>query len=125
MLQWKIFSSKWSALSWLVFISILFVLPGSAIPHENWFSKVYLDKWVHVTLFSILVFLWRSAFQLPWRGYNLMLLLLAAGYGIGVEYVQEAWVPNRSFDVYDILADITGSVAGLMIWALGKKNKPL
>ena len=125
MLQLKLIHFKWTATAWLIFISILFVLPGSALPREHWFDKIYVDKWVHVLFFAILLFLWRSAIQQGSRIHSYILLLLAFLYGLTVEFVQENWVPNRSFDWFDVLADIIGSVAGLLLWGMGKKNKPL
>jgi len=123
MLNLRIFSSRWLAVSWLLFISILFILPGSAIPRSHWFTQVYLDKWVHIFLFAVLIFLWKSSFLFPRQ--TGILLLISLAYGILVECVQELWVPNRSFDVYDMAADLAGSILGILIWGWGKKNKPL
>jgi VanZ family protein len=122
MLQWKIFRSKWTAMGWLILISFLFFLPGSALPRENWFAQIYIDKWVHVGLFAALVFLWRSAFG--WRPG--MLVLFSLAYGFSVEMIQQQWIPNRSFDWFDVLADMTGTVLGLLVWTGAyRKNKPL
>jgi len=35
-------------------------------------------------------------------------------YGIAMEFVQKYWIPNRSFDIGDIIADTIGSIAGLV-----------
>jgi VanZ family protein len=126
MLKWKIFTLKPVAIGWLILISILFFLPGSTLPKENWFDKIYIDKWVHVGLFAVLIFLWRSSFNWDINGYNLLLLLAAVLYGFLVEVIQLNWIPNRSFDMYDVLSDASGSIVGLLVW-LGayRKNKPL
>ncbi|MCW3116545.1 MAG: VanZ family protein [Chitinophagaceae bacterium] len=45
-----------------------------------------------------------------------LFVLIALGssvYGIIMEYVQKYFIPNRSFDIVDILADTIGSIAGL------------
>jgi VanZ family protein len=122
MLKWKIFRLKPVAIGWLILISILFFLPGSALPKENWFDKIYIDKWVHVGLFAVLIFLWRSSFNWDINSYNLLLLLAAVLYGFLVEVVQLYWIPNRSFDMYDVLADASGSIVGLLVW-LGAYRK--
>lgn len=31
------------------------------------------------------------------------------GYGIGIEFIQDAFIPDRSFELMDIVADATGS----------------
>jgi len=116
MLKWKIFRLKPVAIGWLILISILFFLPGSALPKENWFDKIYIDKWVHVGLFAVLIFLWRSSFNWDINSYNLLLLLAAVLYGFLVEVVQLNWIPNRSFDMYDVLSDASGSIVGLLVW---------
>jgi hypothetical protein len=126
MLRWKIFRYKGVAITWFLIMCILFFLPGSALPQENWLNAVYFDKWVHVGLFAILLFLWRSSFKLDLNNYNLVLLFSALLYGLLVEFIQRNWVPNRSFDLYDVLADMAGSVIGLVVWLrVYKKNKPL
>lgn len=46
------------------------------------------------------------------RSYFIIAGLLCIAYGVGMEYVQKYYVPNRSFDVGDIIADSVGSVLG-------------
>jgi len=122
-----IFRSKWLAVAWFVFISILFFLPGSALPNESWLKQIYFDKWVHTGFFALLIFLWGSAFNNGSRHFALFLFTAIALYAVLVEIIQKEWIPARSFDVYDIIADITGAVLGLWVWGrIGyKKNRPL
>jgi VanZ family protein len=123
MLKWKIFQYKGVAIGWLILMSFLFVLPGSALPKENWLEKIQLDKWVHIGLFAILIFLWKSAFNRNHKNYNLLLLFSAFCYGLLVEFVQKQWVPNRSFDIYDVLADLAGGLLGLLVWLRAYRKK--
>jgi hypothetical protein len=116
MLRWKIFRYKSVAIAWFLIMCILFFLPGSALPQESWLDAIYFDKWVHVGLFAVLIFLWRSSFNLDFNHYNWMLLFIALLYGLTVEFIQKYWVSNRSFDLYDVMADMTGSVIGLVVW---------
>jgi VanZ family protein len=97
-------------------MSILFFLPGSALPKENWLDQIYFDKWVHIGLFAVLIFLWRSSFNYKISNYNLILFFTALLYGFMVEVIQLYFISNRSFDLYDVAADMTGSVLGLLIW---------
>ncbi len=39
----------------------------------------------------------------------------SAGYGIVMEFVQLFWIPNRAFELKDILADTLGSLIGLSL----------
>ena len=102
---------------------ILFFLPGSAFPGENWLSKIYFDKLVHIGLFAVLLFLWRSAFDWELPNYNLVLLFLALLYGLAVEFIQRYFVSNRDFDLYDVLADTIGAMIGLAIWLASYRKK--
>ena len=113
-------------MAWLLFITVLFFLPGSAFPRETWFSKIYIDKWVHTGFFMVLVFLWRAALDGGNKGYSFLLLILAITYGWIVEIIQKNWVPHRDFDLMDLLFDTVGSLLGLLAWSrVYKKNKPL
>ena len=125
MLGWKIFRYKIVALLWFLIMSILFFLPGSELPQENWLDAVHFDKIVHIALFATLLFLWRSAFDLKIKNYTSILLISAILYGFLVEVIQLCWVQGRSFDLFDVLADAMGSFLGLWIWSWHKKNKPL
>jgi VanZ family protein len=126
MLRWKLFRYKWLALSWLLVMTVLFFLPGSDLPKASWMDGIYIDKWVHTGLFAGLLFLWRSSFNWNWNNYNSILLLLALLYGLSVEIVQGQWISNRSFDLFDLLCDMIGSVLGILLWLrVYKKNKPL
>jgi VanZ family protein len=126
MLRWKFFRYKSVALGWLVLMCILFFLPGSAFPQENWLDQIHFDKWVHVGLFAVLLFLWRSSFDSSANYYVILLLFCALAYGLAVEFIQKFWVANRSFDLFDVLFDMIGSALGLFVWSrVYKKNKPL
>ena len=113
-----------AALIYLFFISVLFFLPGSVLPEENWLSKIYFDKWVHIGLFAVLLVLWLWVLD-PGKIGVRRLLLAAAAYGIVVELIQYQFIPNRSFDMFDWVADMTGSFAGIWFWGRYIKNRPL
>lgn len=117
MLKWKFFRYKTVALTWLLIMCVLFFLPGSALPKESWLDAIHFDKIVHVGLFAVLLFLWRSSFNWKINYYGYILLLMAITYGFLVEVVQLYWISNRSFDLYDVAADTAGSVLGLFIWS--------
>jgi|SRR6478672_1415774 len=123
MLQANWLKSKVLAIGWLLLMCILFVIPGSALPEQNWFADIQLDKWVHIGLFSVLVFLWASAFDLGLPSNSWIVITIAILYGIAVEFVQKTWIPNRSFDLYDVVADAIGSVVGLIVWLRSNGKK--
>jgi len=99
------------AFLWFVLILLLLIIPGKNLPESSFLDEIYFDKWVHISLFGMLVYLHYPA---------LLKIKLASGkvlgwiamyawiYGILMEFVQKYWVPNRSFDVTDIIADGAG-----------------
>ena len=126
MLRSRLLHSRWLAFGWLVFISILFLIPGSALPRDTWFARVHFDKWAHTGVFAVLLYLFCSAYNTRTKTYTSFLLAVAAGYGWLVEIIQKNWVPYRDFDPFDLLSDIGGSLLGAGVWWwVYKKNKPL
>ncbi|BAV09227.1 VanZ like family protein [Filimonas lacunae] len=97
----------------------LLTIPGKELPEVSFFDKIPLfDKWVHIGMFSILVYLFSLAFkQQIITNKRLLPLLAATGlvYGIAMEYVQKYYVANRSFDLTDIIADGVGCVIGALL----------
>ena len=116
--MWKIIEKNWKTLAivWFVFISVLFFLPGSALPKEDALDKIYFDKWVHTAFFFILIFLGRYALPVFNTKANRSILLLALTYAFGVELIQKYFIPNRSFDLGDVLADMVGSLVAVVFW---------
>ena len=91
-------------------------MPGSAFPQETWYSRIWLDKWVHIGLFAVLVICWCWALKGRPTGKQQLFMwmaIIAFLYGIGMELVQRYLVVNRSFYVGDIIADGVGALAGL------------
>jgi VanZ family protein len=88
-------------------------LPGDRFPKFTWFEKVYGDKIVHVGIFTLLtaLFLWPFLMNPPIKIKRIALLLAVCGilYGTAIEFIQGNFIANRSFDVWDIVADTAGS----------------
>jgi len=103
---------------WLLLVTSLLCIPGSKLPKITWQDKIWLDKWVHIFLFMILVILWSMAYShkknIPDGGRKIFFQLMIAGclYGILMELVQKYFIPFRSFDFGDIIADAIGCVVG-------------
>jgi VanZ family protein len=121
------------AAGWLVVSTVLLTLPGSAFPQENWLDKIWFDKWVHVAMFGLITFLLCWGIYKKKKETNRKLytyFIVAAAfcllYGIAMEFVQKFWVPNRSFDAGDIVADGIGSAfGGIFSFRRYAKNRPL
>ncbi len=95
----------------------LLTLPGDAMPYLGWFNFPQRDKFIHYCLFFLLCSLfaipvkYRTSTKQAGIIWLTIICLIGIGYGIAIEFVQKWWIPNRSFEVLDIVADATG-VAG-------------
>lgn len=74
------------------------------------------DKVLHASTFFILtvVFYWIIDTNRR-RTLNLTLFVCTFGLGIGSEFLQAAIPNGRNFDLYDIVANVIGSAAGLAL----------
>ena len=102
------------AIVWFILSFILLTLPGKSLPQIGWMSNLPIDKVIHVFLFFVLVilFFWGIVSSKPGIANKRVLVFTALAallYGIVMEFVQKYWVPNRSFDEWDIVADGIGS----------------
>jgi len=106
------------AVIWLLLVTSLLCIPGTKFPKIDWQDKIWLDKWIHIFLFMILVILWSMAYshkkntQSTSRKIFFKIMVAGCLYGIAMEFVQKYFIPFRSFDPGDIIADGIGCVAG-------------
>lgn len=115
------------AILWFIITLVLLTLPGSSFPKANWLGNLQIDKLVHIGLFSVLVYLFFMPFLQSGLTFEtkksrlIWIAVLGLTYGIVMEFVQKYWVPNRSFDIFDIAADGAGSF--LPLFLLKQLNK--
>jgi VanZ family protein len=99
-------------------MEILFCLPSYSLPDAGVFEIPYLDKLVHFALFGVFVFSWGYYLYCKKistkRLKNLFFgaFLIAVFNGILIEYIQLYFIPGRSFDESDIIADLLGGAIG-------------
>jgi VanZ family protein len=116
----KIFTRLLPGILWFLFILYLLTIPGKDLPEVSWMDYIHGDKLIHMFLFFMLTFLfyWGIVSSKP-RVYSrklvLVIAILGLLYGIALEFVQKYWIPNRSFDGWDIVADGIGSFLPLLL----------
>jgi len=116
----KIKPSFIPAICWLIISTVLLTIPGSSFPKKNWLGTIWIDKWVHIGIFTIMSVLWcRAILQKHYEKKRLKNIFWGLGiiwlsYGIGMEFVQKYYIPNRSFDMGDIIADAAGCTIGVV-----------
>ncbi|MGY6744450.1 MAG: VanZ family protein [Cecembia sp.] len=103
------------ALIWLLVVVVALLTPGNNLPKVPLFP--YADKLVHLGVFGLLTFLWCRVGTLDEKGKiksgKLLtnILVFSIFFPILLEYLQ-MYVPNRSFEFADILANLLGGLIG-------------
>jgi len=105
------------AIIWFLIVLALMCTPGKDLPQVNdWFQRLYVDKWIHAFLFGVLSYLFmypikRSSFNSKEKiQYFIRIALAASIWGLTIEFIQKYYIPNRSFDLLDWAADTAGVV---------------
>jgi VanZ family protein len=115
----KILTSFWPALLWTILIFILLGVDNEKVPEMGLFNFQHKDKFYHFAVFLVFAFLWYCLllhrYRLEPAYLTLLLILIGAVYGMGMEVFQQAFT-NRQFSWWDGLADVLGTVAGV-VWA--------
>lgn len=101
------------AWAWTILIFIGCSLPGKDLPAVKLFD--HFDKVVHLVFFSIFAFLWLHYFK---KNQKSLIIIIALGfiYGLAIEYYQMYFVPGRSWDIWDALADGLGACIGAFLY---------
>ena len=105
-------------------IYLLFT-PASGLPKTGLQNIPHSDKIIHAGMFCILSFVF--LFDSDKTGANLfkrtvLFLILCIAFGIFTEYIQHAYIPGRHGNVFDIVADATGSIIGIgFYFIIGRK----
>ncbi|MBL0152213.1 MAG: VanZ family protein [Chitinophagaceae bacterium] len=102
-----------AAIIYFIITIILLTIPGSDLPKNDWLDKIWFDKWVHIGLFAIWVWLWclyanSTASASSLKKIFIYITITGICYGVIMEFVQRYWIPHRSFDTGDIIADAVG-----------------
>lgn len=113
-----------SAVIWMVFIAFVSLMKQSSLPENTFLQSIYADKWIHVILYVVLSFLVVQALNKNFTESSKIFFYAAFVsiiYGILMEVAQSKMNLGRSFELLDILANITGSFSGVLIYK--KKNR--
>jgi len=114
---------------WLLAILVATLTPGEQLPETP--DVIGFDKLVHFSLFFMLTFLWYRAGvknrkeKLNKRNFTTNYLVFGIGIAILVEYLQQ-FIPGRSFDWWDMVANIAGGAIGTVcFYILYRKQSSL
>ena len=109
-------------------ILLLTGLPGSCFPKVK--PTLGIDKIVHVAMYLAMAFLCLWGYRKPYRDRETafrrkacwLTLAICIPYGALTEVMQEWCIPGRVGSVYDWLADLIGSVIGVLLFVFLYRN---
>jgi VanZ family protein len=112
---------RWRApLAWAAVIEALVVWPHPPDVPSAW-NGLGLDKWFHAGLFAVLAVL--IARELLNQSRPLWIAFtVAAAFGLFTEG-EQYFIPSRSMELGDFLADATGAALGLLVFALWAQRR--
>jgi VanZ family protein len=108
---------------WAALVFIAHVAPVDS-ERARRFDFPFADKWIHGILFCVLagISLLARDSKRSLRNSVILIVVMCAGYGALLEWIQFSFTDERSGDVMDWLADLTGLLAGLLV---AKFSEPL
>ncbi|MBS1628139.1 MAG: VanZ family protein [Bacteroidetes bacterium] len=99
---------------WFIITLFLLFTPGNELPTITWFEKYYCDKIVHAIIFATLAFLFiypRRKDEEEMKNLWVFIVLMAClTYAVVSEMIQELFIPHRTGDIFDFLADSVGAL---------------
>lgn len=106
--------------TWLLIILILVCTPGDKLPKvDSWLIKIDYDKLIHVGIFAVLAFLFmrpiaKSSIPAREKWHSFIKIAIATAiWGLTTELIQKFFIPSRSFDLADLLADVIGGIIAM------------
>jgi len=97
-------------------ILILSIIPNEVVPDVE---ISYIDKLAHFGMYATLSTIW-FGYDILKTGFStrkkmITIFLLVSGYGLLMETLQLLFFEGRSFEFYDIISNIIGSLIGVII----------
>jgi VanZ family protein len=115
---------------WALIILLLILMPGNNMPNTDIWNFLTFDKFAHFFVFAVLVFLltvgYTKQYTYTWLKFNAekSALLTAIGYSLILEMAQSL-VPDRTFDLTDMLSNTIGCFLGsILFYFVYKFNFP-
>ena len=110
-------------------ILLLTGLPGSYFPHVK--PVVGMDKVAHLLMYAGFTFItiwgYRQPFKEKGRDYQRKMIwtvtVIGILYGALTEIMQEFLIPSRTGSVYDWIADLLGSIIGVIFAYFFLRNR--
>lgn len=105
------------AVIWAIVIFAASVMPSDNISIESNMLFPHADKVVHFGMYFILQLLFMRYDSSEVKGKNkVIIFILVVSYGFIIELIQGYFLVDRFFENYDIIANITGALMGILFF---------
>ena len=104
------------ATAWTIILIVGTLLPKGVVSQNNWLNIPHFDKVSHLFAYFLLVFLWSSALVEKTSKIKAGRIAFYGSIALGVLLEILQWQLNfgRHFEILDIIANIIGSIFGLI-----------
>ncbi|MBS1757695.1 MAG: VanZ family protein [Bacteroidetes bacterium] len=109
-------------IAWFFVVMVLLFTPGNDLPEVgDWFTRIDFDKFIHMGVFALLAFLFmfpigKSELNNKAKAqYFIKITLCACLWGITSEFIQEYFIPGRTYDILDWSADSIGAIIAMLV----------
>ncbi len=121
-----VFNGYIPSIFWTIIIVSLSVMPGESLDGYSWSDMWNIDKLGHLIFYGTHTFLLlyamnRRSDKLLILNYRYLAPFLSILLGLCMELIQYQFFADRHFDVLDLIANIIGSLVGLIIFKILKK----
>lgn len=108
---------------YLAVIAVLSLMPSRDLPHFTVYPEI--DKAVHLCMYLGLSFLACWSFEINRNRMKPFYLMLSGVfmYGVLMEILQRTMHNGRNFDFRDMIANLTGAIAGILIYRFLDKQR--
>ncbi len=94
---------------------ILSILPPNMMVQNSLFEIPWADKIGHFCMYAILGFFWNVVLRNS-KNPRLKAVFFVVAFGIFMELIQFQFILGRYFEIFDIIANITGCIFGTAIY---------
>ncbi len=118
------FKAFYPAVLWMGVIFVLSTIPGASLPDFSFWHLLTFDKLVHALFFTVLSFQLMRGCIKQYRKPRIrsnsgkIAVVGAFAYGGFVELYQELYLIDRYGDWVDVLANLIGALAGVLVFRI-------
>ena len=108
---------KWLAPLWAVVILVACIIPVDDMSIDSNVLVPHADKVVHFLMYFVLQVLLLNHNSKFGNKFSIWIIfMLTVGYGFLIECIQGYFLVARFFENYDIIANITGALTGILFF---------